>query len=241
MGEVMARTSMGGRLYRMFSYWMNRLPGGLGVASVGSSAVFGAISGVSVAGAATIGRVAIPQMLERGYAPSLAGGTVAAAGALALLIPPSIGFVLYGEVAGQSVGKLFVAAILPALLLTAMMMIYVTLVGVLRPHMAPVETARVSWRDRFAVLRDIWAAIVIILLVLGTIYLGIATPTEAAGIGALGAFVVAAFYRELSLQTVLESLRSTAITSGMILLILASALLFGYIITRLMVPQKLAC
>lgn len=239
MGEVMARTSIGGRLYRMFAFWMNRLPGGLGVASVGSSAVFGAMSGVSVAGAATIGRFAIPQMLQRGYAPSLAGGTVAAAGALALLIPPSIGFVLYGEVAGQSVGKLFIAAILPAAVLTGLMMAYVVATAIFRPHLAPAETERISWRDRFRVLLDIWAAILIVLLVLGTIYFGIATPTEAAGIGALGAFVVAASYRELNLKMTLEVLRSTAITSGMILLILAAALLFGYIMTRLMVPQKL--
>lgn len=239
MGEVMARTSIGERLYRMFAVWMNRLPGGLGVASIGSSAVFGAMSGVSVAGAATIGRFAIPQMLKRGYAPSLAGGTVAAAGALALLIPPSIGFVLYGEVAGQSVGKLFIAAVLPALLLTGMMMAYVVLTAIFRPHIAPRETEHISWRDRFLALREIWAAILIVLLVLGTIYFGIATPTEAAGIGALGAFVVAAFYRELSLRMILEALRSTAITSGMILLILAAALLFGYIMTRLMIPQKL--
>ncbi|MBU2937784.1 MULTISPECIES: TRAP transporter large permease [Pacificibacter] len=239
MGEVMARTSIGARLFNMFACWLARLPGGLGVASVASSAVFGAMSGVSVAGAATIGRFAIPQMLQRGYSPSLAGGTVAAAGALALLIPPSIGFVLFGEVAGQSVGKLFVAAVLPAVLLTSMMMAYVVLVAVFRKDMAPSEERTISRAERWRSLRDIWPAVMIVLLVLGTIYFGIATPTEAAGIGAIGAFFVAALYKELSFELVRKVLRSTVLTSVMILLILAGALMFGHIMTRLMIPQKI--
>ncbi|MGJ8624509.1 MAG: TRAP transporter large permease [Yoonia sp.] len=239
MGEVMARTSIGSRLFNMFACWLSRLPGGLGVASVASSAVFGAMSGVSVAGAATIGRFAIPEMLQRGYSPSLAGGTVAAAGALALLIPPSIGFVLFGEVAGQSVGKLFVAAVLPAILLTSMMMAYVVLVAVFRKDMAPGEERVISRADRWRSLIDIWPAVMIVLLVLGTIYFGIATPTEAAGIGAIGAFFVAALYRELSMDLVRKVLKSTVLTSVMILLILAGALMFGHIMTRLMIPQKI--
>ncbi len=239
MGEVIARTSIGGKLFNLFLVWMNRVPGNLAVASVGSSAVFGAMSGVSVAGAATIGRFAIPQMLQRGYSPRLATGTVAAAGALALLIPPSIGFVLYGEVAGQSIGKLFIGAILPALLVSALMMAYVLMVSILRQDMAPRDRTRYSWSDRLRALGSVWAVSLIVLMVLGTIYLGVATPTEAAGLGALGAFIVAAAYRELNWRMVLEIFRSTAVTSGMILLILASALLFGYIMTRLMIPQKL--
>jgi tripartite ATP-independent transporter DctM subunit len=239
MGEVIARTTIGGKLFSLFLLWMNRLPGSLAVASIGSSAVFGAMSGVSVAGAATIGRFAIPEMLKRKYSPALAGGTVAAAGALALLIPPSIGFVLYGEVAGQSIGKLFTAAILPAVLVAGLMMLYVGALTVLRPDIAPTERGTVTWSERFRALGDVWAAVLIVLLVLGTIYFGIATPTEAAGLGAMGGFIVAASYRELNVKKVFEIFRSTAVTSGMILLILVSALLFGYIMTRLMIPQKL--
>ena len=209
------------------------------MASVGSSAVFGAMSGVSVAGAATIGRFAIPEMLKRGYSPSLSGGTIAAAGALALLIPPSIGFVLYGEMADQSIGKLFIGALLPALMVTVMMVIYVALVAIFKPESAPRNSEVVTWAQKLAALKDIWAASLLILLVLGTIYLGIATPTEAAGIGAAGAFLIAIAYKEMNWRTALQILRSTAVTSGMILLILAAALLFGYIMTRLMIPQKL--
>ncbi|PLC55597.1 permease [Pollutimonas nitritireducens] len=239
MGEVMARTSIGGRLYTLFYLWMNRLPGSLAVASVGSSAVFGAMSGVSVAGAATIGRVAIPEMLKRNYDAGLAGGSVAAAGSLALLIPPSIGFVLYGEMADQSIGKLFTAAILPGLLLTGLMMLYLSVLIKLRPGMAPKESAQIDWSQRLRALKEVWVPILLILLVLGTIYFGIATPTEASGLGAMGAFLVALFYRELNVATTIDIFRATIVTSGMILLILISALLFGYIMTRLMIPQML--
>lgn len=239
MGEIVARTSIGGRLFRLFFIWLNRMPGNLAAASVASSAIFGAMSGVSVAGAATIGRFAIPEMLKYGYAGSLAGGTVAAAGALALLIPPSIGLVLYGELADQSVGRLFIAAIIPAAILTSFMLVYVVLLAIFRPDMAPRLSEKVSWTERLKALRSIWPALVIGGAVLGSIYLGIATPTEAAAIGAGGALFVAALYRELNLRLIIESLRSTAVTTTMIMLILASALLFGYIITRLMIPQSI--
>jgi tripartite ATP-independent transporter DctM subunit len=120
------------------------------------------------------------------------------------------------------------------------MMIYVVLVSILRPDIAPGHHhEHYSWKQRIGALRDVWAVLLIVLLVLGTIYLGVATPTEAAGMGALGAFLVAAVYGELKLRKLLDIFRSTAVTTGMILLVLASALLFGYIMTRLMIPQKL--
>lgn len=239
MGEVIARTNLGGRLFTLFYLWLNRLPGSLAMASVGSSAVFGAMSGVSVAGAATIGRFAIPEMIKRNYSPSLAGGSVAAAGALALLIPPSIGFILYGEIANQSIGRLFIAAIIPGILVALLMVIYIGILSILKPEAAPRIAISVTWAERFKALRDVWAAILLVMVVLGSIYFGVATPTEAAGLGALGAFIVAMLYRQLNLAMFLDIIRSTAITSGMILLILAAALLFGWVITRLMIPQEL--
>lgn len=239
MGEVMARTSIGSRLYHLFFVWMNRVPGSLAIASVGSSAVFGAMSGVSVAGAATIGRVAIPEMLKRQYHPGLAGGSVAAAGSLALLIPPSIGFVLYGEMADQSIGRLFTAAILPGLMLALLMMGYLYVAIRLRPSLAPTSTQTVTWRQRFQAIGGVWASLLIIASVLGSIYFGVATPTEASGVGALSALLVAMLYRELTVPMFFDIVRSTIVTTGMILLIMISALLFGYITTRLMIPQKL--
>lgn len=239
MGETMARTSIGSRLYNLFYVWLYRVPGSLAIASVGSAAVFGAMSGVSVAGAATIGQVAIPEMLKRQYNPGLAGGSVAAAGSLALLIPPSIGFVLYGEVAGLSIGKLFTAAILPGLLLAGLMMLYLFFLTMIWPSVAPRQKEDIPWHVRLKALREVWTPIVLIMLVLGTIYFGVATPTEASGVGALGALVIALVYRELNWKLLVEIFRSAVVTSGMILLILISALLFGYIMTRLMIPQAL--
>lgn len=240
MGEVVARTTLGGRLFTLFQLWLNRIPGSLAMASVGSATLFGAMSGVSVAGAATIGRFAIPEMIARNYSPALAGGSVAAAGALALLIPPSIGLILYGEMANQSVGRLFIAAIGPGLLVAGLMMLYVLILAILRPEQAPAaDSEQVDWRSRFRALKDVWAAVLLVLAVLGSIYMGVATPTEAAGLGAMGAFLVAALYRQLNLRLVLDIVHSTTVTTGMLLLIFASALLFGWVITRLMVPQNL--
>jgi tripartite ATP-independent transporter DctM subunit len=141
--------------------------------------------------------------------------------------------------ADQSIGKLFTAAILPGILLTVLMMAYLFVLVRLRPTMAPAEAGRIKWADRFQALKEVWAPILLILLVLGTIYFGIATPTEASGLGAIGAFVVALLYRELNWATTIEIFRATIVTSGMILLILIAALLFGYIMTRLMIPQML--
>ncbi|CCN23457.1 TRAP transporter large permease [Bordetella bronchiseptica] len=239
MGETLARTSIGARLYTLFYTWLSRVRCSLAIASVGASAIFGAMSGVSVAGAATIGRVAIPEMLKRRYDPGLAGGSVAAAGSLALLIPPSVGFVLYGEIASQSIGKLFSAAIVPGLLLSVLMMLYLYGLSRIKPSVAPDEAQKVSWRKRWQALRDVWAAIVLIVAVLGTIYLGIATPTEASGLGAAGALLVALGYRELDRAKLREIVRSTIVTSSMILLIVAAALLFGHVLMRLQAPQML--
>ncbi|RUM95150.1 TRAP transporter large permease [Pseudaminobacter arsenicus] len=240
MGEVVARTDIGSRIYTLFNVWLNRLPGNLAAASIGSCALFGAMSGVSVAGAATIGRFAIPEMLKRGYDPALAGGSVAAAGALALLIPPSIGFILYGEIADLSIGKLFIAALIPALLVIVLMMIYVCGLTFLKPHLAPTASASYGWAEKLDALLRVWPALVLMVAVIGTIYLGMATPTEAAGIGAVAALGISAAQRQLSWATLKDILRSSALTSSMILLILVSALLFGYLITRLMIPQMLA-
>lgn len=240
MGEVVARTTLGGRLFTLFQVWFNRIPGSLAMASVGSATVFGAMSGVSVAGAATIGRFAIPEMIKRNYSPALAGGSVAAAGALALLIPPSIGLILYAEMANQSVGRLFMAAAGPGLLVASLMVLYVFLVAVFRPSSAPSgDIEQITWSMRMRALKDVWAAIALVIAVLGSIYTGVATPTEAAGIGALGAFIVAALYGQLTFRLILDIIHSTVVTTGMLLLILAAALLFGWVVTRLMVPQSL--
>jgi C4-dicarboxylate transporter DctM subunit len=239
MGEIIFVTGIGGDIYAAASRWTSGLAGSLGMASVAACTIFSALCGVSVAGAATIGKFAIPEMLKRGYDPALATGCVAAAGSLALMIPPSVGLILYGLVADESVGLLFIAGIVPGLLLAALMMTYVFVLVRLRPEVAPATREAVSWRMRLEVLGRIWPVAVLVALVMGSIYLGIATPTEAAAVGSVGALGFAAQRRQLSWAMLRRILRETMVHTGMILMILSAALLFGYVLTRLRVPQQL--
>jgi len=239
-GEIIFISGIGADIYTATSRWLNKLSGSLGMSSVAACAIFSALCGVSVAGAATIGSFAIPEMLKRGYDKSLATGCVAASGGLALLIPPSVALILYGVVADESVGKLFIAGIIPGFALAILMMGYIFILAKFRPHMAPASTRQITWSMRFAALARIWPVLLLIFLVLGSIYLGIATPTEAAAVGCVGALVLGFFRKKLNWSILKRIFRTTMVTSGMILLILSSALLFGYVLTRLQVPQQLA-
>ncbi|MFC2065687.1 TRAP transporter large permease [Chloroflexota bacterium] len=241
MGETIFITGMGGSLYTMFGRWFNRLPGALAMASTAASAVFGAMCGVSSAGTATIGVIAVPEMLERDYDKSLATGSVAAAGALSVLIPPSVPFILYGSITGTSVGRLFIAGIVPGIILSLMMMLYIGILVWLRPQLAPPMKEVVTWKSRFSALGHVWPSVLLIVLVLGAIYTGIATPTEAAAVGAVGALLLALLvYRALSWRVFVNILRQTVVTNGMIMWIVACAMLFGYVLTALQAPQNLA-
>jgi len=240
MGEIIFISGIGADIYTATSRWLNKLSGSLGMASVAACAIFGALCGVSVAGAATIGRFAIPEMLDRGYDKGLATGCVAASGGLALLIPPSVALILYGVVGDESVGKLFIGGIIPGVVVALMMMSYIWLLSNFRPQMVPHSTEQVTWNMRFTALIRIWPALILILLVLGSIYLGIATPTEAAAVGCIGSFAIGFQRKRLNWKTLRGIFRATMLTSGMILLIFSSALLFGYVLTLLQVPQSLA-
>ena len=240
MGEIIFHSGIGADIFTATNRWLNRLPGSMGMASVAACAIFSALCGVSVAGAATIGSFAIPEMIKRNYNRSLATGCVAASGGLALLIPPSVALILYGVVGDESVGRLFIAGILPGVVLAAMMMGYIFLIGIFYPDAAPKNPDQVTWKMRLESLVRIWPVMVLILLVLGSIYKGIATPTEAAAVGCVGALVIAAIRKQLNFHTITTILRSTVSTTTMIMLIFASALLFGYVLTRLQVPQELA-
>jgi len=239
MGEIIFVSGLGGDIYQAASRWLSGVRGSLGMASVAACAVFGALCGVSVAGAATIGKFAIPEMLKRGYDRRLATGCVASAGGLALLIPPSVGLILYGLVADQSVGLLFIAGIVPGIILALMMMAYIFILGLVRPAAVAATSERATWGERWSSLLRIWSVVLLIILVLGTIYTGIATPTEAAAIGCVGAAAIAWLRGALTATVIRRILSETVHNTGMILAILASALLFGYLLTRLRVPQEL--
>jgi len=238
MGQVIFFSGMGGDLYTLGSRWLSRLPGGLAMGSVAACTIFGAMCGVSVAGAATIGSFAIPEMLQRGYDKRLATGSVAAAGALALLIPPSVGFIIYGEIADVSVGSLFIGGIVPGLVLALLMCLYIWLRAWMHPEVAPPSTEVVTWKLRLASLKRVWPGLVLIFAVLGTIYLGVATPTQAAAIGFFVSLLIARFYyKSLDWSAVVNVARSTMLTTGMILIIFASAMFFGYVLTLLKLPD----
>ncbi|MGM0584375.1 MAG: TRAP transporter large permease [Pseudomonadota bacterium] len=239
MGEIIFVSGIGADIYTATSRWLSGLRGSLGMASVAACAVFGALCGVSVAGAATIGKFAIPEMLKRGYDRRLATGCVAAAGGLALLIPPSVGLILYGLVANESVGLLFIAGVVPGIVLALMMMAYIFAVGLVRPEAVAATTERATRAERWASLLRIWPVAVLIAAVLGTIYTGVATPTEAAAIGCLGAALIAWLRGALGWQVIRQVLSETIQNTGMILAILSSALVFGYLLTRLRVPQDI--
>lgn len=240
MGEIIFVSGIGRDIYNAFSKWLNRIPGGLAIATIYSSALFGAMCGVSIAGVAAIGTMAIPEMLKRGYDRKLAAGAVAAPGALAVLIPPSISFILYGSLSGESVAKLFIGGIVPGLILATMMAVYVLIAVLRKPELAPREFTTVSWKEKIASLKRLWVVVLLILFVLGSIYTGIATPTEAASIGVTGAFLITIVYRTLSWKKLLSVLSNSARISASLLIILACAYAFSQFLNLVRVPERVA-
>lgn len=241
LGEVLAVSGLGRDLFGAAYRWLNRMPGGLGVSAVGSSTVFGAMSGVSISSVAVIGRMAVPEMLARGYRPSFASGSVAASGALAMLIPPSLMFILYSSVTGVSIAELFAGGVIPGLLLAAFMILYVVVRAKTSPREAPVADERFTWQERFAALTKISPALVLIVLVLGSIYTGFATPTEAAAVGALAAFAVTGWvYRKLGWANLRTIFVSTAHVTASILAIVGAAFVFTQMLVVARVPDAVS-
>ncbi len=240
MGEIIFITGIGKDIYNAFSKWLNKIPGGLAIASIYSCALFGAMSGVSIAGVATIGTMAVPEMLKRKYDKGLAAGSVAAAGALAVLIPPSISFILYGAISGESVGKLFIGGIIPGIVLATMMAAYVYIKVLRNPSLAPREHGEVTFSEKMASLKRLWPVLLLILVVLGTIYTGIATPTEAGAIGVFGAFFIALVYGRLNWETFRSALFKATHVTVVILIILASAYAFSQFLNLIRLPEMVA-
>ncbi|WP_373190383.1 TRAP transporter large permease [Halomonas sp.] len=240
MGNFLGATPVGSSLFTAAVRWFNWLRGSLAISSVGASAMFGAVSGVSLAGVAAVGSIAVPQMLERGYSRSLAAGSVVSAGALAMLIPPSVPFIIYGAVSSVSVADLFIGGIVPGIVLALALSLFIYIRVSLNPAEAPASEERFTWGQRWSSLANIWHAALLVVAVLGSIYSGLATPSEAAGIGAAGAFLIATvIFRSLSWKKFLEILATTARISGAILLIIGCAKIFGDYLNMVRVPQLL--
>lgn len=236
MGALLFRSGLSGSIFALTAYWLRWLPGGLAHASVAACGIFAAVSGSSVAAAATIGAVACPEMDKRGYDRRLSYGTVAAGGTLGILIPPSIAMLVYGSATGVPIPQLFVAGILPGLLLMASFMAVIALWTAIRPMRRP--TAEEIPAARAAV----WQVLPVLLLifcVVGSMYLGIATPTEAGALGAIAAFVLCVLNRGIERRGLVDSLFETAKVTSFILMIVIAAGIMTYVFDFLRAPNLL--
>ena len=237
MGEILLRAGLSDRLYKALNVWLNRMPGGLLHTNIVSCAIFSAISGSSVATAATMGSVALPYFQDTKYNQRMVLGSLAAGGALGNLIPPGITFIIYGLITETSVGALYIAALIPALLVTGLFILVILVHGLTHPMEKP---HRVPLGVKLRALVDLVPTLLLILLVLGSIYAGFATPTEAAALGVVGAAAFAAIEGRLTFRMMNAASEATARNTALLGLILFGAYLLNYILTTINVPQALA-
>ena len=237
MGAFATTSGMSRELFRAGNAFLGHRRGGLGIATIAACGGFAAICGSSVATAATFSKVAYPEMRRFNYPQSFATGVIAAGGTLGIMIPPSTVFAIYGLITEQDVGKLFIAGVLPGLLAVAMYMITVSLIGYARPNFLPTGP-HAPWSERFAALKDVWATLLLFVFVIGSIYGGLATATEAAGMGAAGAFIIGLARGRLSRADIRRSLLEATRTTAAVFTVLIGAILFSYFLTVTQTPQK---
>ncbi len=243
MGEILYRTRLSEMLFRGLTPWMARLPGGLLHTNIAGSAIFAAISGSSAATVATVGKMAIPELRRRRYPERMIVGTLAGAGTLGLMIPPSISLIIYGVTVNESIAKLFIAGILPGLALAAMFMAYVAVWGLVQGRRAAAAgeaQTRIGWGRRLRALIDLVPVLTLILAVIGSIYTGLATATEAAVLGVVGSLILSATQRSLSWGSFRDSLMGAVRTTAMIALILAGSSFLSLAMGFTGIPRALA-
>ena len=243
MGTIISVSGMGSRLYSALSTILHGVPGGLAVATTLACTIMAATSGSSVATAAAIGGFSIKEMRRFGYRDSDACGAVAAGGTLGILIPPSIPMIVYGIIASQSIGKLFIAGILPGILMALSFALYQVWLALRRRKQGGIreDDRRVTARDRLRALLELLPTAILVWIILGSMYTGFATPTESAALGTIASLAISGIvYRELTWAKLLEILRSTAHGSVMVLAIIAAAMVFGYVMTSTQVAAAIS-
>jgi tripartite ATP-independent transporter DctM subunit len=238
MGEILIFSRLSERLYQVLSHWLAPLPGGILHSNIAFCAVFGAISGSSAACAATVGSVALPAFRSRNYNERLVIGSLAAGGTLDILIPPSISMIIYGVLAEESIGRLYLAGFVPGFMLAGIFMFIIWVAAKIWPSVAPREVTP-SWRIRLMGLLALLPVIALMFIVLGTIYLGIATPTEAAAFGVVASFLLAGLNGQINRRMLAQVIVTTVQASSMIMLIVTSAFILSFALAILGVPAQL--
>lgn len=239
MGNALTFTGIAGRLFQALYYWLGPVRGGLAMAVEAIGAIFAAMCGSSAAGTITMGTIALPEMMKRGYNQKLAIGTVASGGLLGILIPPSIIAIIYASIAGVSIGKLYLGMFGPGLMLAGLYIVYIGILCHFVPGMGPgIPKAEMpSWGKKFRSLKDVLAPLLIVVAVLGGIYTGIATPTEAAGIGAICIFIAAILDRSLSWKSLRETLLQTTRLTAMVVWLMMGVTVFSSVHNALGAPD----
>lgn len=236
MGAFVSVSGISRELFRAANAFVGHWRGGLGVATIAACGGFAAISGSSVATAATFSAVAYPEMRRFGYPQSFATGVIAVGGTLGAMLPPSTVLAVYGIITQQDIGKLFIAGVIPGLLAIVMHIITIAIIGAVRPGFLPAGP-KASWPDRLKALSDVWSPLLLFLFVIGGLYGGFFIPTEAGAVGAVGAFLIGVLRGKLTRDGVLQSLLQATRTAAAVFTILIGALCFGYFLTITQTPQ----
>ncbi|GAB6095520.1 TRAP transporter permease [Desulfatiferula olefinivorans] len=239
MGQIAFHAGISSRLFRVAHKLIGHWPGGMAIATIGACAGFSAICGSTNATAATMASVTLPEMKKYGYKDSMATGVVAAGGGLGILIPPSVVFIVYGIMTEQSIGKLFMAGILPGILLTVLFMAVIMIWALLRPDMAP-RGERATFREKIRSFTGLIETLILFVLVMGGLFFGLFTPTEAGGVGAFGTLVIALVKRNITFGGFSQALLETTRISCMILVIVAGATVFGHFLAITRIPFDIA-
>ena len=238
LGEIMLRAGIAGRMYAAVIQWLSWLPGGLMHANIGSCIIFAASSGSSVATAATVGTVAYPEIEARGYNERLFLGSLAAGGTLGILVPPSINLIIYGLLTDTSVPELYLAGIIPGIISSSLFMLTIVVACMYRPSWGG-EKVKTTWGDRIRCLPDLLPPIVLFTAVVGSIYGGVATPTEAASIGVCMALIIAALFKSLNIKMLKEAFEGTMRTTAMIMLIVFAAIFLNFVLGMMGITQAM--
>jgi C4-dicarboxylate transporter, DctM subunit len=239
MGEILFRSRISENLFKGLTPWMDRIPGRLLHVNILACTFFAAVSGSSAATTATVGKITVPELAKRGYDHSLSVGSLAGAGTLGFLIPPSMMMLVYGIIGDVSIGKLFIAGVIPGFMLAGIFSLYIMIRCLITPSMAPAGAERHTWLQRFQAIPEVLPVLILILLVLGSLYAGWATPTEAGAVGVIGSMIFAVMTKSMNIEVFRASLMGSIKTTAMIMLIVLGASYLSVVVGYLGITRKL--